>query len=186
MQAKDSPQHFLDTSVVRSLLLGTQAYRQYLNSHLAERPLYISNYIQMEMKRSYLMNIISFYFVLRLETIQTIGDAITFWSNRFKTSQLKAILQLVPQLFSTHQLDFSRSQDKEKALQILGLYIKRFELLLRKKYTNIGQDATACARAIVPLKIELNNLAEGLKQFTDEFGDVETCRSQCKIDEFLL
>ncbi|MEQ9486761.1 hypothetical protein [Coleofasciculus sp. F4-SAH-05] len=46
MQAKDSPQHFLDTSVVRSLLLGTQAYRQYLNSNLAERPLYISNYIQ--------------------------------------------------------------------------------------------------------------------------------------------
>jgi len=78
MQAKDSPQHFLDTSVVRSLLLGTQAYQQYLNSNLAERPLYISNYIQMEMKRSYLMNIISFYFVLRLETIPTIGDAITF------------------------------------------------------------------------------------------------------------
>jgi len=74
----------------------------------------------------------------------------------------------------------SRSQDKEKALQILGLYIKRFELLLRKKYANIGQDATACARAIVPLKVELNNLAEGLKRFTDEFGDVETCRSQCK------
>ncbi|MEQ8957151.1 MAG: hypothetical protein RLP02_04380 [Coleofasciculus sp. C2-GNP5-27] len=57
MQAKDSPQHFLDTSVVRSLLLGTQAYRQYLNSNLAERPLYISNYIQMEIKRSYLMKI---------------------------------------------------------------------------------------------------------------------------------
>jgi len=93
MQAKDSPQHFLDTSVVRSLLLGTQAYRQYLNSNLAERPLYISNYIQMEIKRSYLVNIISFYFVLRLETIQTIGDAITFWSNQFKTSQLKAILK---------------------------------------------------------------------------------------------
>lgn len=115
MQVQDSPQHFFDTSVVRSLLLGTQAYQQYFNSNLAERPLYISNYIQMEMKRSYLMNIISFYFVLRLETIQTIGDAITFWSNRFKTSQLKAILQLIPQLFSTHQLDFSRSQDKESA-----------------------------------------------------------------------
>ncbi|MEQ9353953.1 hypothetical protein [Coleofasciculus chthonoplastes] len=55
------------------------------------------------------------------------------------------------------QLDLSRSQDKEKALQILGLYIKRFELLLRKKYANIGQDATACARAIVPLKVTRSN-----------------------------
>ncbi|MFP5274889.1 hypothetical protein [Coleofasciculus sp.] len=36
MQAQDSPQHFLDTSVVRSLLLGTQAYQQYFNSNLAE------------------------------------------------------------------------------------------------------------------------------------------------------
>ncbi|NEO34467.1 MAG: hypothetical protein F6K36_29520 [Symploca sp. SIO3C6] len=186
MEAKDSPQYFLDTSVVRSKLLGTQTYKQYLNSHLEGHPLYISNYVQMEMKRSYLINIISFYFMLRLDTINTIGDAITFWSNKFKTSQLKAILQLVPQLFSTHQLDLTSSQDKEKALQILGIYIKRFELLLRKKYTNIGQDATACARAVVPLNVELNNMAQGFKQFADEFGDVETCRSQCQIDQFLL
>ncbi len=186
MDTKDSPQHFLDTSVARSMLLGTQAYKQYLHSQFDERPLHISNYVQMEMKRSYLMNIISFYFVLRLDTIKTIGDAITFWSNRFKTSQLKAILQLVPQLFSTHQLDFTSSQDKEKALYILGIYIKRFELLLRKKYANTGQDSTACARALVTLNVELNNMAAGLKQFADNFGDVETCRSQCQIDQFLL
>ena len=46
------------------------------------RPLYISNYVQMEMKRSYLMNIISFYFILRLDTINNIGDALALWSNR--------------------------------------------------------------------------------------------------------
>lgn len=40
--------------------------------------------------------------------------------DRFKTSELKAILQIVPQLFSTHKLDFLSSQDKEKALQIFG------------------------------------------------------------------
>ncbi len=186
MEAKVTPQHFLDTSVTRSLLLGTQAYKQYLNSQLENRPLYISNYVQMEMKRSYLMNIISFYFILRLDTINNIGDALALWSNRFKTSELKAILQLVPQLFSTHKLDFTSSQDKEKALQVLGIYIKRFELILRKKYANTGQDATACARAVVSLKVDLNNMAPGLKQFADNFGDVETCRSQCQIDQFLL
>ncbi|WP_017654888.1 hypothetical protein [Fortiea contorta] len=30
------------------------------------------------------------------------------------------------------------------------------------------------------------NPVEGLKQFADEFGDVETCRSKCQIDQFLL
>jgi hypothetical protein len=99
MEKRLTSQHFLDTSVARSLLLATQTYKQYLTSQLENHPLYVSNYVQMEMKRSYLMNIISFYFILRLETINTIGDALAFWSNRFKSSELKAILQLVPQLF---------------------------------------------------------------------------------------
>jgi hypothetical protein len=140
MDDNSVPQHFLDTSVLRSLLLGTQVYKQYFESQFTDQPLYISNYVQMEMKRSYLINLISFYFVLRLETINNIGDAITLWSNRFKTSELKAILQLIPQLFSTHQLNFSSPQDKEKALGILGIYIKRFELLLRKKFNNTNTD----------------------------------------------
>lgn len=186
MEDNSIPQHFLDTSVLRSLLLGTQIYKQYFESQFTDQPLYISNYVQMEMKRSYLMNLISFYFVLRLETINNIGDAIALWSNRFKTSELKAILQLIPQLFSTHQLNFSSSEDKETALSILGIYIKRFELLLRKKFNNTNADATACARALVPLNLDLQNPAAGLKQFADEFGDVETCRSKCQIDQFLL
>ena len=186
MEDKAISQHFLDTSVARPLLLGTQAYKQYFKSQFGDQSLYISNYVQMEMRRSYLINLISFYFVLRLETINNIGDAIALWSNRFKTSELKAVLQLIPQLFSTHKLDFTSSQDKEKALSILGIYIKRFELILRKKFTNANQDSTACTRAVVPLRVELRNIAPGLKQFADEFGDVENCRNQCQIDKFIL
>lgn len=171
MEEKSGQEHFLDTSVARSLLLGTQTYKQYFESQFTDQPLSISNYVQMEIKRSYLINLISFYFVLRLETINNIGDAIALWSNRFKTSELKAILQLIPQLFSTHQLNFSSPQDKEKALSILGIYIKRFELILRRKFNNTNIDSTACARALVPLTIDLKNPADGLKQFADEFGD---------------
>jgi hypothetical protein len=186
MDDKSIPQHFLDTSVLRSLLLGTQVYKQYFESQFTAQPLHISNYVQMEMRRSYLINLISFYFVLRLETINNIGDAIALWSNRFKTSELKAILQLIPQLFSTHQLNFSSPQDKEKAISILGIYIKRFELLLRKKFNNTNTDSTTCTRALVPLTLDLQNLAAGLKQFADEFGDVKNCRSNCQIDQVLL
>lgn len=186
MEDESVTQHFLDTSVLRSLLLSTQAYKQYFESQFTDQPLYISNYVQMEMKRSYLINLISFYFVLRLETINNVGDAIALWSNRFKTSELKAILQLIPQLFSTHQLNFSSPQDKETALSVLAIYIKRFELLLRKKFNNTNIDSTACARALVPLTLDLKNPAVGLKQFADEFGDVETSRSKCQIDQFLL
>ncbi|MBP5974482.1 hypothetical protein HW132_17540 [Brasilonema sp. CT11] len=186
MEDKPIQERFLDTSVTRSLLLSTQTYKQYFESQFTDQQLYISNYIQMEIKRSYLINLISFYFVLRLETINNIGDAIALWSNRFKTSELKAILQLIPQLFSTHQLNFSSPQDKEKALSILAIYIKRFELILRRKFNNTNIDSTVCARALVPLNVDLKNPADGLKQFADEFGDVKTCRSQCQIDQFLL
>ena len=186
MEDKSTQEHFLDTSVARSLLLATQAYKQYFDNQFKEQSLYISNYVQMEIKRSYLINLISFYFVLRLETINSIGDAIALWSNKFKSSELKAILQLIPQLFSTHQLNFSSSQDKEKALSVLAIYIKRFELILRKKFKNTNIDSTACTRAKVPLNVDLKNPASGLKQFADEFGDVKNCRSKCQIDQFLL
>jgi hypothetical protein len=53
MSGSSVQEHFLDTSVMRSLLLATQAYRQYLESQLSSEPLYISNYVQMEIKRSY-------------------------------------------------------------------------------------------------------------------------------------
>ncbi|MBR8840927.1 MAG: hypothetical protein DSM106950_44955 [Stigonema ocellatum SAG 48.90 = DSM 106950] len=176
---------FLDTSVMRSLLLATQAYQQYLKSQLSNSEVYISNYVRMEIKRSYIINIISFYFVLRLDGINTIGDAITLWSNKFKGSELKAILQVIPQLFSTRQLNFASPEDKQKALSLLAIYIKRFDLIIKTKF-NYSEDYTVCARALVPLNIDLKNPAIGLNKFVLKFEDTKTCRSQCNIDQFLL
>ena len=187
MEKSSQPNYFLDTSVARSLLLGTKAYKQYFKSQFNRSDLFVSNYVRMELIRSYLINIISFYFVLRLESINTIADALAFWSNKFKTSELKAVIQLIPQIFSTHQLNFNSAKDKEKALQVLGTYIKRFEIILRRKYQNTGYDSTKCARALVTLNNKkLSNMPDSLKQFVDEFGDVEKCRTQCHIDQFFL
>jgi|GEM_PF-717634 len=186
MSDKPEQKHFLDTSVARSLMLGTQIYQQYFKSQFSGNNIYISNYVQMEIKRSYLLNLISFYFILRLDTISSIGDAIALWSNKFKGSELKAILQLIPQLFSTRQLDFSSSQDKEKAIAALVIYVKRFDLILRNSFKNINNDLTVCTRALIPLTVELKNPTPGLKKFVSEFGDLKTCRSKCQIDQFLL
>ena len=178
--------YFLDTSVMRSLLLSTQVYQQYLQSQLTNQELYISNYVQMEIKRSYLINIISFYFVLNLNGINTIGDAFALWSNKFKGSELKAILQVIPQLFNDRQLNFSNSRDKEKAISLLAIYIKRFNLLIQARFKNTN-DLTSCARALVTLDVDdYNNPEPGFKKFLLEFGDTKTCRSKCKIDQFIL
>ncbi len=179
-------EHFLDTSVARSLMLATHIYQQYFKSKFNNKNIYISNYVQMEIKRGYLINLISFYFILRLDTINSIGDAISLWSNKFKGSELKAILQLMPQLFSTRQFNFYSPQDKEKAIAALVIYIKRFNLTFRKSFKNTNKDLTACNRAHISLTVDLKNPASGLKKFADEFGDIKTCRSKCQIDQFLL
>jgi hypothetical protein len=57
---------------------------------------------------------------------------------------------------------------------------------VRRKFTDIGKDSTRCARAAVPFKVELTNMAAGFKLFVEAFDDVETCRSRCRIDHFLL
>jgi hypothetical protein len=180
------PRHFLDSSIARPILVGTQAYKQYFVSQFSDNPRYISTYVQMELKRSYLSNVIDFYFTLHLPTLQTINDAFSFWSNRFRSSELKAALQLAADLFAGQRLDFTRPRDKATALHILGVYIRRVELKVRRKFTDIGKDSTRCARAVVPFKVELENMAAGFKQFMEAFNDVETCRARCRINHFLL
>jgi hypothetical protein len=178
--------HFLDSSVVRPMLLGTQTYQQYFEDQFSDRPRYLSPYVQMEIWRSYLRNIIEFYFTLRLPTIPTLSDALAFWSNQYQASKHKAVEQLVAQLLSKRSINFSRPQDKEKALKALEILIRQFVQSFQIRFVNTVQDSTHCARATAPINVAAENLVEELKQFCNTFDDAETCRSQCQIDQFLL
>lgn len=178
--------HILDSSVVRPILLGTKVYQQYFQNQFGDRPRYISQFAQMEIWRSYLRNIIEFYYILRLTTIPTLSDALTFWSNKYKASQHKAIEQLVAQLLSKRSLDLTRPEDKDKTLKALELLIRQLVQALQARFIKLEQDGTGCARATVPLNVAAENLEPELKQFAIRFDDVDTCRSQCQIDQFLL
>ena len=178
--------HFLDSSVVRPMLLGTQVYQQYFETQFGDRPRHISPYVQMEIWCSYLRNIIEFYFTLRLPTIPTLRDALTFWSNKHQTSKHKAIEQLIAQLFNKRSVNFARPQDKEKALKALEFLIRQFVQSFQTRFTSTEQDSTQCARVIAPLNVTAENLVDELKRFAIIFDDVETCRNHCLIDHFLL
>jgi len=189
MEELDTPQAeklFLDTSVARPMLVGTRRYKAYFSEEFGEDSCYISKFIQMEFKRSYLSNAIAFYFILHLDTVPTIGDALRLWSNRFKGSELKAILQLAGDLFDSHRFELENPRDKQKALDALGRYIKRLEIKLRGKFNDTGINATCCARAEVIFNVDLEDMAEGFRKFVDAFNDVQRCRSHCRVDDFLL
>ena len=179
--------HFLDTSVVRPILLGSAPYRRYFEDQFRDNPLYISKYVQMEFKRSYLCPILDFYFVLHMPAVETVGDAFQIWSNRFKSSELKAILQLVGQLIDDRSLDLSDPRDKKKALRAVGFYAKRVEMKLRRSFKDIGSNSTRCARSKVSFSIrDMSELTRILRSFLEQFNDVETCRSRCIVDDFIL
>lgn len=179
---------FLDTSIFRPLLLGTKKYKHYLNTQLADSgSLYISPYILMELNRSYLCNIINFYFVLLFPDIKTVAEAMTFWANKYKTSELKAILQLIPQICKNHSVDISQEEDKDKAILLLGVYIRRFEVKSRSKFKDTGRDLTKCSRGALRLsREEIENIAKGFKDFIDRFCDKVGCKNSCNIQKILL
>jgi hypothetical protein len=182
---KSSEKHFLDTSVARPILTGATKYRAYYSSQFKTDRLYVSRFVKMEFRRSFILNLINFFDVLDMPEIQCIDDATTLWSNRFKTSELKAVLQIIAKLFDTQRLSGSSAKDKEKALRVLGILIKRYQTLI-EGYTDVGTNTTHCARAQVPLNIDLANLREDITTFFERFNDTKTCRDNCVIDKFLL
>jgi hypothetical protein len=178
--------HFLETTVVRSMLLSSQAYQQYFSAQFDGKACYVSAYVQMEIKRSYVRNAIKFYFLLRLQTVTSIGDALSIWSNHFQGSKHKAIEQLLAQLLETHAFDATRPQDKDIVLQVLGHHILQFMAALQSQFLEWQQNSAQCFRAGISFQIDENDMAEGFKQFIDDFDDVKTCRSRCAIDQFIL
>jgi hypothetical protein len=186
MQADSPLEHFLDASVARPILLGTQAYQRYFDTQFENRPRYISPFVRMELTRSYLRNIIKVYFLLRLPTIDTISDALSLWSNHFRGSQHKAIEQLMAQLLQTQAFDFADTQNKASALIVVELLIYQFVEGLRSQFRLHDRNSPQCACADVLLPTESRDAAASFKQFIDEFDDVENCRNRCQIDRFLL
>lgn len=184
---KLSQKHFLDTSVLRPILLGTAKYRDYFKTQFRDESLYVSAYVKMEFARSFIVNCIDFYFTLDMPDIKSYNDAANYWANKFKQSELKAIIQLFGNMLANKPYDRAREKDKQSILRDIGFYIKRLELKLRRSFADIGKDGTKCFRAT---RLNIFRLSkrdiEKLRQFQKEFLDEKTCRKNCSVHVFLL
>lgn len=182
----DKPSHFLDSSVVRPMLLGSYAYRQYFQAQFQDARCSVSPYVLMEVYRSYLRNLIEFYFTLKLPQILTLSDALTYWSNRFQGSKHKAIQQMIAQLLDRGADSPSIFQDKRSVLIAIEVLIQSFVTSLHRQFADTGHDSTNCTRAKITLNIEAENFAAELSRFAAAFDDIERCRQHCRVDQFLL
>jgi hypothetical protein len=178
--------HFLDSSVVRPYLFGGNIYRQYFRTRFGDDRIYISEYVRMEVIRGYLIPLLNFYFVLDMPHHATVSDAISETANSFKPREQKAVLQLTAHLYAARDVDLNDMRDKAKALRYLAGYIQRIELMLREGFTNIGVNATRCARCWANFGNAPAPDKEKLMHFFDLFQDKHSCRSNCRIDHFLV
>jgi hypothetical protein len=128
--------------------------------------------------------LIDFYFILKLPTLDTIADAMTFASNQYRASRLKAALQLAGQLFEGRRFQFNSTLEKPRALRALADVIFRIHTRFHKTFTNTGRDSTRCARATIRLNIDLQNAEAEFRIFSELFDDIKSCRSKCSIDRF--
>jgi hypothetical protein len=122
-----------------------------------------------------------------MPSIETIGDAVTFWSNKFKSSELKAVLQLIGHIINTCRFDNKNPKDKSKALREIGRYVKRLEMKSRQAFKNIGRNETDCQRAKISLSSrQESDMTTMFDHFLEEFNDRVSCRSKCAVDSFFL
>ncbi len=185
MAGSEQRSHFVESTVLRSMIHGSRAYKLYFDSIFRDDPCVISRFVVMEFRRSFIRSIIGFYFFLRVPAVETIGDALTAWANRFKTSELKAVLQLIGQLLDTERLSHNKPQDLERAKLAIGRYLRRVDLKMRRRFQLAARDSVECARAKVPFKINPATLAEDLEEFLDAFDNKEDCRKKCQIGSFI-
>lgn len=178
--------HFLDTSVAVHILVSSSEYKAYFETQFGARPRYINQYVHMELVRALLIPLIDFYFVLALYSNKTVDDALALWSQNFAKRRLKIVLLIVPGLMAAQQIDINREDNKESALQVLGLLIKRYWGKMRTVFVNTSEDATRCGRATVKLLAKPNDFAIGFRSFLESFDDVKACRNACRIDHFVL
>lgn len=177
---------FLDTSVLRPLLTGTKYYKEYLNSTFGTNRVYLNQYVLMEFRRSLYLDLLTLYTVLNNPTISTLGDAYNHLSNAYGRTPgtlLQTIGSLQP-FFQNQRIDFSKPEHKQSARIAIAKYLKRLEAKLVEK-SDTGNDRTHCGRALKP-NFDKQSDDDALEDFFSKFNDVNTCRSKCSIDAFVI
>jgi len=176
---------FLDTTVVRGLLIGTHVYRDFLRRVLGER-LYVGRFVDMEFKRGVLLPLIDFLNTLAMSHIRTIGDAEKAWSHRFEGREVKLLLALTGDIFDRHGLNRTKARDKQRGIMALAAAIKSYDRAMRRRFIDPSQDRTHCGRGAQPLRASVSpeQARQDLNAYADQFGDVAHDRRTCHIREF--
>ena len=187
-QKQNKIELFLDTSVARARLLGISDYQEMFEKEFNGRTPNVSSYVVMEFRRSLINNLISFFFLLEMDHIQTLGEAFEVWHNKFEPQNLKAAIQIINVIFNLKEFDLNDQTNKAKGQRALADAIWRIEVKFKHYFKLIQCDKTKCARGVVPLRFssDLSEQRNFFRTFQESFCDIEACRKKCIIDTYFL
>lgn len=171
---------FLETSTIRSRLIGHSSIRSSLTEKLRNQTKLTSEFVRMEFNRSLICNLIEFYF--NLETQTSIDDAIKWWNETFKPRQLKDLNYSVDKLF----IGINDSTNVKLALINLRNEIKKIITLFECLINRFIQNEMQCYFAKVKLDFQSckgkNDIEKKLVDFYKTFKGKHV--DKCRINDY--
>lgn len=171
--------HFIDTSVLRPILISPPGVKEYYKSKLSGDK-YICDYVNMEFLRGYIKSAINFYLLLSMSQYDSFSAALNVWANKFEIRKVKNIQQMVSNLIEANEC----FDDKEKSKRVLADYIRRLIGKLHTGFKKIEHDSTYCTKGKIDLNYDPKNIKECFLSFEEALSDNNQYK-QCNISDFI-
>jgi hypothetical protein len=174
--------HFIDTSVMRPLISSSSAVKEYYTNEFSGN-LYCCSYSKMEYIRGFIVPAINFYYLFKMPKILSINDALSLWSQKFQTRELKAVLSMFAGLLSNNNYDFNEYKDKEKASLRIADYILRILSIIPKKFKDVGIESNICPKINAKMELDIDKIDESFRAFLDAFNLKD--KKDCNLHLFI-
>jgi len=186
MSARGTNKHYLDTSVVVKLLVGSAKYKKYLEAQLAGGRLFVSSYVNMEWRRACPVHLLRFWLMCANPAHDTIADGMREWSNQFRRGALGAFVSFAADFLACQRLRLDGRVDKPKALLRMGTYIVQMLNSSNKRFRSLYSDNCKCSKGTLSLPRKGGRTVEEMRGVFEDFLDAFKKSSNCSLCKKVL
>lgn len=119
-----------------------------------------------------------------MPNIHSLDDALSFWSNKFQSRELKAVFNLVSAMLANRSLDYNDLKDKNEAAYYVADYIRRIYSKVTTTIKDTGKDHGLCHKMSAKLDFDKSNHENIFTDFINSFSDKNNYQ-KCQIQVFL-
>lgn len=176
-----SKRFYLETSVIRSYLIGHSSIRESLKQKLKNQTRITSKFVKMEFQRSLIFDLVEFYFVLSGSI--SINDAIKYWNEDFHIRKIKNVNISIADVFNGINYN-----DINLGLLRLRNLIKNLIIGFNYLIHRYDQNNTNCYLGNFKFDLNSFNTVEDIERELSFFLDYfkKDCIENCNIISLLI